>query len=69
MALPEKLNTQKPMAVVTLVRNNAKPFFEISRMMAESADDLGALNKNLRDGLTELDREVVSELSEWLPQA
>jgi chemosensory pili system protein ChpA (sensor histidine kinase/response regulator) len=32
---------------------------EISRMMAESADDLGALNKNLRDGLTELDRDLV----------
>jgi chemosensory pili system protein ChpA (sensor histidine kinase/response regulator) len=32
---------------------------EISRMMAESTDDLGALNKNLRDGLTELDRDLV----------
>jgi chemosensory pili system protein ChpA (sensor histidine kinase/response regulator) len=31
---------------------------EISRMMAESTDDLGALNKNLRDGLTELDRDL-----------
>jgi chemosensory pili system protein ChpA (sensor histidine kinase/response regulator) len=27
-------------------------------MMAESTDDLGALNKNLRDGLTELDRDL-----------
>jgi len=32
---------------------------EISRMMAESTDDLGALNKNLRDGLTELDRDLL----------
>ena len=32
---------------------------EISQMMAESTDDLGALNKNLRLSLTELDRDLV----------
>jgi len=32
---------------------------EISRMMAESTEDLGALNKNLRDGLLELDRDLM----------
>ena len=32
---------------------------EISRMMAESTEDLGALNKNLREGLSELDRDLV----------
>ena len=32
---------------------------EISRMMAESSEDLGALNKILRDGMSDLDRDLV----------
>ena len=32
---------------------------EISRMMAESSEDLGALNKSLRDGMIEMDRDLV----------
>ena len=32
---------------------------EISRMMAESSEDLGALNKILREGMSDLDRDLV----------
>jgi chemosensory pili system protein ChpA (sensor histidine kinase/response regulator) len=32
---------------------------EISRMMAESTEDLGALNKSLRDEMVEMDRDLV----------
>ena len=32
---------------------------EISRMMGESTEDLGTLNKHLRDGMTELDRDLM----------